>query len=290
MRITNEQLFNRIIEFSNKSRAESTRLQDQIASGKRVTKPSDDAFAFGSGEALKQRIQQNEVFQENIDEGVFQATTVQNQLDDVLDQLFQLKSLATKGANEGALDQEEFDILAKEVEGIRETIVESLNIQANGRFLFSGTATQTEPFEISGTSVNFNGNSENLTVNVSDNRSVDISVSGDELASVFSTLENVQTALEAGDADAVRAELGSIDDTIDQVSRKTADIGRSINLLELSQEQIEQTNILNSGELSELTDSDLIEASSRLQQQQFAFQAALAANSRATQTSLLNFL
>ena len=255
-----------------------------------MTKPSDNSFAFGSGEALKQKIQQNKIFQENIDEGLFQARNAQNQLDSVKDQLFRLKTLATKGANEGVLDREEFDILAEETEGIRETIVENLNFQANGRFLFSGTATQTKSFEISGSGVNFNGNSENLSVNVSDSQSVDISVTGDELTSVFSTLENVQTALEAGDADSVRAELANIDDAVDKVTNKTSDIGRSINLLELSREQIEQTNILSSGELSELTDTDLIDATSRLQQQQFSLQAALAANSRITQTSLLNFL
>jgi len=72
MRITNDLLFGRIAEISNRSRSESTKLQQQIASGKRVTKPSDDPFAFNDAKLVQQEIGKNKQFLENISTGLNQ--------------------------------------------------------------------------------------------------------------------------------------------------------------------------------------------------------------------------
>lgn len=289
MRVTNNILFDRISDLSNENRERISTLQQRLASGRRVEKPSDDPFSFVEGKAITEQIEKNKQYQENISDGLYIATRAQQQLENVKDEIFRLKTLATQGANEGVYGQDELDLLAQEVAGIREKIVENLNFDSE-RYLFAGTATQTRPYEISGTSVIYNGNNEDLTVPISDRFQVEVSASGNNFTQLFSTIEDVQLALEAGDQDAVRAELGDIDAAVQEVTSVEARIGRNIEFMELAEEQLESTNILNQDQRSEAVDADLINTAGRLQQQQTALQAALSANARLIQTSLLNFI
>lgn len=290
MRITNNVIYNTLLKDINQNRSDMFDIQQSTASGKRVEKPSDNPFNYANSKGLEEVNRQLNQYQNNIDSGLHQAREAQYSLDQMLDQFYEAKKLATNAANESVHAQEELDIMADQVANIRDILVDQANTQVNGRYLFAGTATQTQPFSISGSSVNYNGNSSDIKVKVNDQTSVPISVTGDTFNSAFQSLTDLENAMRAGDTDAVRNTIDDIDDSINTIADSGTNVGSTINRLEYLFEQFEGSKNNNSKEISRLVDTDYAEALSQLQKYQVSYRAALNANSRLINTSLVNYL
>ena len=290
MRVTNNSIFNSLLSDINRNREQLAKIQNKVASGKSVEKPSDGGFAYSRGQSIQELLQKNERYQANIDEGMTQARQAQFSLDKMLDELANAKQQAVRGANETLYTDSDFEILADNVASIKENIQVLANTKSGDRYLFSGTATQTQAFTESGGTVSYNGNSDALSVQISDSAEVNVGVDGTQLTSVFSTLENLEQALRNEDGDQVNALLDDVDAAVNTVSSLSADVGSNINKMDFVYQQFEDAGINSEKELSRLVDTDYAEALANLQKYQVAYQSALEANSRLIQTSLVNLL
>jgi flagellar hook-associated protein 3 FlgL len=295
MRISNQALTNELVANLNQNRNELVRINRQVSTGRTVNQPSDAPGAYATSREMEARIDRNTLFQNNIQTGMEEARVAADTIDQMVDQLRELKRLATQGAN-NTLDAESMNILANRTNGLRDAIVQLANKSYNGRYLFSGTATLSQPFSISGSSVNYAGNNETLTVGISDNVTVATSVNGNELFtfdttdSVFQVIARVVSALQANDANAVRAELDAIDKAIEQVSGRGSDLGNNINRMEFAYYDYETSTLSLTTHASRLVDTDYAAALSRLQNLDTSYQAALSAGSRLMRLSLVNYL
>lgn len=295
MRITNSALLENMLAELNRNREKYASFSNQIATAKRVSKPSDDAIAFASGEEKKTIIQRNEQYQSNLSSGVEQARIADDTISRMLDQLFELKTLATKGANGAALTDGDMEILGENVAAIRSRLVDLANTQANGRYLFSGTRTQTKPFVEVGTNVSYNGNAQDLVIAANPTTSIAFSVNGESLfnyngESIFDMIERIETAMTNADSNAVNAELENINLGVEYLGRMGGRIGNAINQMDFANEQFEALNINLNSQVSRLMDTDFAEAASKLQALDTAYQAALNLTSRMSRLSLLNYI
>lgn len=295
MRVTQNGVVDNLLAELNKNRAKYTDLSIQLASQKRVNRPSDDALAFGTGEEKKSIISRNEQYQSNLANGIEQARVVDDSITAMLEQMFDLKTLATKGANGSALTDSDMEVLADNVAAVREKLVDLANTEANGRYIFAGTKTQAPAFSISGTNVNYDGNNQDLVIKANAKNNVVIAPSGEALfdynsESVFDLLGRVETALRTQDASAVNAELGNINLAVEHMARIGGRVGNAINQMDYAYEHYQATNINLSSQVSRLLDTDYAEVASQLQNLDVSYQAALAVTSRMSQLSLLNYL
>ncbi len=295
MRITTNGMLESMLTELNRNRSKYAELTTQIATAKRVNKPSDDAIAFSNGEEKKTVIQRNEQFQSNLASGIEQAQVADETIGRMLDELYQLKTLATKGANGAALTDGDMEILGENVAAIRTKLTEYGNTQLNGRYIFGGTRTQTPPFEEQAGSVVYNGNSQNLVITASQSNTVNVGVNGDALfnyngESVFDMVNRIETALNNHDAQAVNAELENINLSVEYLGRMGGRIGNAINQMQFAFEQFESVNINLNSQVSRLLDTDFAEAATKLQALDTAYQAALSLTSRMSQLSLLNYI
>lgn len=296
MRITQQSIVNNFVQDLNSNRIELARLNQQIATQKRVNKPSDDPGAYSESRILDARVTRNEQFQNSIQAGIEQAQSAEDTINYMLDQLNDAKKLAVQGANSDALDQDALDIIAENVAGIRSALIQLGNKRYNDRFLFAGTATQTTPFSESGGAVSYNGNDEQIVVPISDNLTTAISVTGDDLFDiggandVFATLDRLETALRNGNNSAIRAELDFIDRAVTGVSSAAGQLGNSILRMEFAYEEYVTSNNNLRANISRNVDTDMAEAISRYQTLETSYAAALSAGSRLLQLSLVNFL
>ena len=69
-------------------------------------------------------------------------------------------------------------VIADELNGIRESIVNNANTTFGSRYLFAGTNTLTQPFDFAGT---YFGNNDAITLQVDQSFTVDINIPGDDL-------------------------------------------------------------------------------------------------------------
>jgi flagellar hook-associated protein 3 FlgL len=126
--------------------ADVTKTQLQLATQKRVLKPSDDPVAATSISFLQAEISQTEQYNRNADfaeasnnlvEGVYASTT---------NILFRVKELMVSLGN-GVRGPDEIDAVGAE---LKERLAELLGLantqNANGDYLFSGSQVKTQPF------------------------------------------------------------------------------------------------------------------------------------------------
>jgi flagellar hook-associated protein 3 FlgL len=295
MRVSNQLLINELLAGLNQNRSELALVNRQLSTQRVVNQPSDNPGAYATSRDLEARIRRNELYQSNVEQGIEEARIAADTIDQMQEQLREVKRLAIQGAND-TLDDTSMEVLADRVAGVRSSIVQLANKSYNGRFLFSGTATQTQPFSESGSTVSYDGNDEDLVIGISENTTLATSVNGEDLFTfntsddVFELLNRVETALRNNDRNSVSAELTAIDDAISSVASHASQLGNTVNRMEFAYYDYQSSNLGLTSNVSRMVDTDYAEAISRLQNLDVAYQAAMTAGSRLLQLSLVNYL
>lgn len=296
MRITNKQITENFVADVNRNRIEFAKLNKQISTLKRVNQPSDDPAAYTLSRIQEARVRRNTQYQENAQAGIEQARVASEQINFIQDQLITLKKLATQGANVDVLDQGALNIISENVGGIKEALIQLANSTYNDRYIFSGTATDREALQISGTTVSYNGNSEDLTIPVSESNTLRVSASGQRIFDiggaddVFTMINRLQTALQNADGDAVRSEFTRIDASVDRIGSISGDLGNAVIRMEFAYNEYETSSINLQSNISRMVDTDMAETISRFQNLETSYTASLSAGSRILQLSLVNFI
>lgn len=149
MRVTDKMNQNQVLNNIQKTRTELSQLQNQAATMKRVTKPSDDPVA--SAKILAHRSENKNL--EQYDKNIFFAKNFLETTEATLSQLgeavVRAKELALQGASDtnGGAPRE---MISSEVGQIYNAVVEMANRKLGDRYLFGGFKTLTQPFDQNG--------------------------------------------------------------------------------------------------------------------------------------------
>lgn len=291
MRITNNIIYNSLLNDINRNRQGLADLQRKLATGQEVRKPSDDPAAYNKSRGLREVQQRQTQYQENIQLAIVQSRTVQNSMDGFISTMNDLKAKAVQASNEGVIGDKELDVLADYVTSARKTLETIGNTKVLNRYIFGGTKTETIPFTENDEGITvYNGNEELMNLQVSDFENIPVSVPGSRLIPIFETIQQFEQAIIDKDFDAIQASVGAIDESFDDLSIIASDVGSAINKMEFLNEQYELSNIEYQAEVSRLTDTDYAEALSNLEKFNISYQAAVEANQRLISTSLVNLL
>jgi flagellar hook-associated protein 3 FlgL len=145
MRVSNRFLYYQIVKDLGKSTEKLFTLNNQISSGKRVNKPSDDPL--GLSQVLIYRSELNAVsqFQRSIDHANGWLTRTDSICSIVDDALGRASELAVQEASATATAETRAGA-AVEIGNIREMILSQANSKYGNKYLFGGTMTQAPPF------------------------------------------------------------------------------------------------------------------------------------------------
>lgn len=121
-------------------------IQEQISSGKRLLRPSDDPTGAAQILRLEQSISATEQFQRNADNAKNRLTLEEVILDNVQDSLFRVRDLAVQG-NNATLSNTDRLALAQEAREILQELISLANTRdSNQEYLFSGYQVNSKPF------------------------------------------------------------------------------------------------------------------------------------------------
>lgn len=297
MRITQLLTFNNFQKKLQNNREQLAKFQEQLSTGKRVVRPSDDNVAFGTSRQIQEGLRKNEQYLRNINTGLSHARGTQEALDGMVDILVDFKTTAVNGSND-TLNAKDRENLANKVAGLKEKIVDLGNREFNDVFLFGGTNSSNKPFTLNGAAtggVADTSNSSPLRARISENSIIETSITGDQLRNtsagdLFGIMQTVEDALRANDRDAVDAALSDVEETVDHVSGLASRIGNNINRMDFLSSQLESRSLEQEGEISRLTDADYAEVISNFKKHETSYQAALSVHSRISQMTLLNYM
>ena len=298
-RVTQGLLVQRTLINLNQQLRRISILQERLATGRRVNRPSDDPIDARRAMNLRTIIAKNEQFQANIsDSGPHveeSATTILNMVDIVLRAL----ELTTQGANE-VVGQPQLDALALEINELLEAAVVAGNHRSNNRSIFAGTRTLADAFDVTRvagriTAVTYAGNDQSIEINISEGVRSDINVTGDDVfqsnIDIFAMLIGIRDDMFAGDQANLRnVRLADLATGREQLLGAVAQIGAVQNRLDRVLNNLQDSNIGFQELLSEKIDADFAETVLGLTVAETALNAALNAAARVIQPSLLDFI
>ena len=295
MRITNNTMNNSFLNNLNKNLQNLQKAQEQLTSGKRVSRPSDDPLLVGKILSMKDSIQQNEQYNSNISAAKGWVQTQDTALNDITKTMNRIRDLIVYAAN-GSLAPGDRNAIKDEVEMKVGELKEVLNTNFDGRYIFAGQATNKPPFE---DGLSYSGSKDNITREIASGVTVELVTDGEEIVgtgddSLGKFLEDVVTAMGSSDKshlDKLSGEfLGKADEHIDNILRVRSKIGAIDNRLEAAEERNKSENINLTAVLSEKEDIDIAEQYMKMTMMQTAYQASLSVGAKILQPSLLDYL
>src|SRR5580700_228960 len=134
-----------------------SQTQNQVSSGLNFTSPSQDPIAAGAVNNYDQALAQSQQYTANGNSAQTSLQTEDTALSQLQSQLQSLRSLALE-ANSGTQTGEDLTAIAEQATQIQNSLLTLANTQdGNGQYIFSGFATQTEPFSLTATGASYAG-------------------------------------------------------------------------------------------------------------------------------------
>ena len=289
MRITNNVLVNNLKNNLSRNIRNMERSQNQLASGKRIGRPSEDPTGIVESMRLASRLRENRIFQENVKDASSWLTTTDEALDSLTIALRRAYELTMQGAN-GTLSPEDRGTICAEVKQIAEEVGAIANSTHGDRFIFGGTNTKQKTFD-GGV---WNHNQESIKYEVGVGVEIPVNLTAEEVfvqADVLGTLQKIGDHLEADDAASLgSADIDAIQGAIDQVLACRAKVGASVNRTEMMQTRLAEQEVNYANLQAEVDGVDPAQVIMELKNQENVYRASLAVGARVIMPTLVDFI
>ncbi|MGN1399868.1 MAG: flagellar hook-associated protein FlgL [Bacillus sp. (in: firmicutes)] len=290
MRVTQSMISKNTLNHISNSYQKLSKINDQISTGKKFTKPSDDPVAAMRALAYRTDLNKVEQFKENINE-------VQSWVDSTGDSLTQLTNVVqrirelTVQASNGTYEESQRASIAAEVGQLHKQIENIADTQIGGKYIFGGMETDVAP-----SMTDYTGTAGLIEVEVFSGIKLPLNVSGAEVFPGLVGEDGVITSLfsKLNDVNATEEEIGSflkeLDTQLDNVLAVQSKVGARQNRVELMQDRLSSQEVIASRILSDNEDADLEKVIIELTLQETVHSAALSAGASIMQPTLLDFL
>jgi flagellar hook-associated protein 3 FlgL len=272
-----------------------SRTQERMSSGKQLSRPSDDPFATSRALMYREELAANVQYQRNAEDASSWQSVTDTALGQVGDLVLRARELIVRGAND-TLDATGRAAIASELDQITEAMKGIGNAQYAGRYIFAGSATQTEPYSAGGGD-GYAGNTDLIEREIGKGVRIPVNVTGDTVLGDGSTgligaMRSAAANLRAGgDMNALRTtDLQAITAAQDTISTTRAAVGARANRLDAAADRLSQLEGAASQLLSNTEDADFAETLVNYSMQSSAYQAALKSGANLIQPSLMDFL
>ena len=153
------------------------KAQQEIATGKRINRPSDDPIGIRDSLLLRTNLNQSNQFIRNIDNNRIFIEASDTSLQSVNLSLIRTKELAVSELG-AASTGETRGFAALEVEQIISQVFDAANTKVKNRYIFSGTNFRVQPFSSEASGAVYLGNTKTFKIGVESDLSVDFAIPG----------------------------------------------------------------------------------------------------------------
>ncbi|WP_047984505.1 flagellar hook-associated protein FlgL [Ornithinibacillus californiensis] len=298
MRVTQSMLSNNMLRNLSKSYDNMGTYMDQLNTGKKINRPSDDPVVAVKGMDYRSQLLQVEQYQRNTNEVHNWMDNTDDALDQATKALQRIRELAVQASNDTYDDSERKNI-KEEIEQLKEHLVDIANTNVNGKYIFNGTNTDVQPITKPITDETGNIDPEKLKidsspVNIEVSKGIELKANVDATGifgeTSFVNIQQLIKDLDDGNQEGIEASLAAIDDNIDNVLNARADLGARMNRLDLIENRLGSQEISATQMMSKNEDIDYEEVITQLITQESIHRAALSTGSRIIQPTLVDFL
>jgi flagellar hook-associated protein 3 FlgL len=237
MRITGNRLIENSSEATMRQQSRVGTAADQVTSGLRVAKPSDDPGAW----LTAQRSKVHKVLSEGIGAAVAAGRDRLDEVDGALgaigDMVAQVRTLAIQGSS-ATLNANDRTELAEQVRGLYAVALGAANRKSvDGEYLLAGTNSRVQPFDAAGV---YAGDGSERQVALTEDSTSSSTVAGVALTAahgpgsvdVLPLMDRVATALANNDTTTLASMLPDLVTAVAQVAQARTRVGSEMNVLD----------------------------------------------------------
>ncbi|WP_226346442.1 flagellar hook-associated protein FlgL [Agilicoccus flavus] len=295
MRITQNSMNRTQLAGLNTSLGRLQQTQEQLTTGKRISRPSDDPVGTVSALRFRDEQSQLEQFGQNITDGLSRLSAADDALTQTANMTNSIRTQTIAALN-GVNGADQRKAYAESIRQLREGLLQQANGQYGGLPLFGGTTPNGNAFDPA--TGEYQGNTfpvlRQINGSPGEAGQMNVGVNGDEAfgdaLSTTGALAKLADAIEAGDLDGMREGLNAVDTLRSNISNVHSSVGVRVNRLQglenLNGRQDDASRIA----LSKVEDTDFMKAAMDLSIQSNAYQAALSASAKVIQPTLVDFI
>lgn len=275
-------------------------LNEQLASGRRIVRLGDDPTGSALIVDFKTSIERNNQYEKQIAAARSFLQASETSLGALTEGLARLLELGQQGLSDttGASGRPR---LAQEVDGLRSNFLSVANTQSQGKYLFAGTRTTTQPF--SGPSAGpivYAGDGASIDLDVSVGAAVSTNLTGDRVffgsggqgsaTDLFQAVTDLRDGLNTNN----RALIQSAYDNLQAIHGRIQDLTTELGGRQASLEQLEESLGSFNLSLQSIQNTyealDYPEAITAYTREDTAQQAALSTLAKSNQQNLFDYL
>ena len=296
---TNKQLLKSI----NSSQADLNRAQQQVSSGLRISRASDDPQAIAGILQTRSDIAQVTQVANNLSAVKTEVDTADSTIQEAVQLVEQAGTYASQGANT-LMTAGARATLASQVDGILQQIVTISRTQVQGHYIFSGDQTSTPPYTIDSSGVVQQVANAPATRLIQDTSGLTFAASktAQELfdardasgsvtsGNVFAALQSLKSALLANDPTAIQTAAAAINTAHDYLNTQAGFYGGVQDRVSTALDLAQKFQTQDQTRLSSEQDADVASAALQITQDTTHINAALASAAKQITTSLFDYM
>jgi len=306
MKVSTSMFFDRASAQLANVQGNLAKTQEQLSTGKQITKPSDEPDKASLVTRLESEIARQKSYQESIKAIEIRRKAEETALNSTSDVMFRMKELSVQAANDtlGAADRK---TIALEITELRNQILSLANSQdSNGNYLFAGSRVSQMPFspDAKGVIV-YKGDQARMVVGVGDNRRMNQNIPGsDAFTNVvrddgkggrvgigfFQAMGDLIEAVKSSNRVAIQRGISEIDTLQQGLSDATAQVGTDLNVVDSQNNVLDEITLRLKTTMSDIQDLDYTEAITKMNKDQLALEAAQSSFAKISKLSLFNYI
>jgi flagellar hook-associated protein 3 FlgL len=276
--------------------------QEQLSSGKRISRPSDDPLAAAEAERIRSRESRIEAEKRTTLFARQMLSNAESTLGDA-DTLLQSARESLLGANNPTLSPVDRGIFAAQLRQTREQLLAVANRgDGAGGFVFGGQGTPGAPIGTDGTTYAPQAGTQQLgqemvsSVSLDGRQNFTAVRTGTGTESVFAGLDAAIAALEApgstaaGVGPTVRGVIDTVDRTMERLGVTRTMVGERLRALDAHEQALESGSIELQARLSDLVDLDFAKGVSTMLQNQTTLEAAMKSYAQIARLTLFDYI
>ena len=288
MRVTNQQMYQQVLREVQRHLSDSARAQEQVATGRRFTRLSEDPVAGAQVLRSDQTLRAAAQYRRAVTAVRTRQDTAEAALDQITELLTRAKELATAQVGSNANGSSRA-ATAVEVDRLLEQTIALGNSRVGNEFIFGGTATGAPAFLANGT---YSGTPTSRQAEISAGHLVEMAPTGQAVlidTGVITALQALSQGLHSNDTTIITTSLGTLETAFDGVQSELAKVGARGRELEGTLSELDALTTITEMARSDAADIPLEEAATHLAAVQAALQAAIMTGTRLLESTLQNY-
>ncbi len=301
MRVTTNQSFDRPSLLMASLNRQADRLQTEVATGKRILSPSDDAAGWQQLAGLKRADANDDIYASNIATAQTLLASTDSALDTVETQLQRARTLAIQ-ANSETTTAEGRAAIRVEIDAIIDDLIGVANSKdARGYPLFGGSAGDAAYARRDDGTIAYIGGGEAAAIPIGEGMTIAGTTTGERAfggiagtggaTDMFAILAGLSAALAPNaDAGGIDTAMDDLDAALDHIGSTRASVGARAFRLDLEAERLDDAGIAREAARTGIEDDDTAASITQLQKTLTILEATQASFTKLTSMSLFDYL